>query len=435
MRLVGLFRIWGDRFGILPIIILASISRLWNLGSPATLVFDETYYVKDSYTLWLNGHERAWPKDADLAFNAGDLSGFLNAPEFVVHGPLGKWLLGFGMQMLGADNPWGWRIVPAVFGILSVWLVFLISLRLLPSRRWALVAPFLLALDGQAIVVSRTAVLDGLVSAFALLGFYLLLRALASEKPTRWLLLIGLTLGAGASIKWATLPYLIFFVGYFLLAKGFSWKALLSRWQALLAIPLAAITYLITWSGWFISRGWGYGEKDVIGSFIAYQKQIYNFHANLSTPHGYEANPFTWLFMIRPTSFYFEEQAGLVSAISPIGNPIIWLAACVSVALLFSWFAENRDRVSVLVLGGIMAGYLPWLIFSQRTAFQFYSSVFEPWLMLAIALVAFRYRKVRTTVFASIGVFAIYLFFYPIYSGVPIPLWFWQWHMWLPSWV
>ncbi|MFM2024464.1 MAG: Dolichyl-phosphate-mannose-protein mannosyltransferase, partial [Actinomycetota bacterium] len=50
MRLVTWFRMIADRFGVIPIILLASVTRLWDLGSTNKLVFDETYYVKDSYT-------------------------------------------------------------------------------------------------------------------------------------------------------------------------------------------------------------------------------------------------------------------------------------------------------------------------------------------------------------------------------------------------
>ena len=34
---------------------LAAVLRLWNLGHPHTLVFDETYYVKDAWSQWMLG--------------------------------------------------------------------------------------------------------------------------------------------------------------------------------------------------------------------------------------------------------------------------------------------------------------------------------------------------------------------------------------------
>lgn len=428
MRLVREFRLIGDRFGVLIILALATVTRLWNLGSPKTLVFDETYYVKDAHTLWVAAHELAWPKGADTAFNAGDVTGFLQTPEFVVHAPLGKWIIGLGMQLFGVSNPWGWRIMPALFGIASVWLIYLVAKRLLNSHRWALVPAFLLAIDGQAIVVSRTAILDGLVTTFLLLGFYFLIRATSAFKPIPWLLLMGVALGAGAGVKWTGFIFLAVFVAYFVIA---------SRWnlRGLLAIPAALATYLIAWTGWFTTQGWGFNSENVVGSFIEYHRQMYHFHSTLSMVHPYQSNPFTWLTMFRPTSFYFETQGENVTAINPIGNPVIWWGGLAAFGFLFGWFAQFRDKLSLLVLSGYVAGYLPWLVYSDRTAFQFYSATFAPWIILAIAVMASRYRAIKLVTYGSIVAFGVFVFFVPLYLGLEIPLWFWQWHMWLPSWI
>jgi len=428
MRLVQWFRLIGDRFGILVILALAAITRLWNLGSPKTLVFDETYYVKDAHTIWKAGHELAWPKNIDKAFNNGDVSGYLQTPEFVVHAPLGKWIIGLGMQLFGPTNPWGWRIMPALFGIASVWLVYLVAKRLLNSHRWALVPSFLLAIDGQAIVVSRTAILDGLVTTFLLLGFYFLIRATSAFKPTPWLLLMGLALGAGAGVKWTGFIFLGVFVLYFVVA---------SRWnfRALWAIPAALAAYLLTWTGWLVSGGWGFKPDNVLGSFIEYHQQMYHFHSTLAMVHPYQASPFTWLTMFRPTSFYYEAFGENVTAINPIGNPVIWWGGLAAFGFLFGWFAQYRDKLSVLILSGYVAGYLPWLIYSERTAFQFYSATFAPWIVLAIVVMAHRYRATKIVTFGSLGALLVFIFFLPLYLGIEIPKWFWAWHMWLPSWV
>ena len=428
MRLVTWFRMIADRFGVIPIILLASVTRLWDLGSPNKLVFDETYYVKDSYTLWEAGHELAWPENADDAFNSGILTGHTANPEFVVHAPLGKWIIGLGMRVLGPSNPWGWRIMPALFGIAAVWLLFLIAKRLLGSERWALLPAFLLAIDGQAIVISRTAILDGIVTTFLLAGFYFLIRATSAFKPLPWLLLTGLALGAGAAVKWTGFIFLAVFVTYFLVASRWNWRVLLS-------VPVALATYLATWTGWFLTKGWGFRQNDVIGSFIDDHQQMYHFHSTLSMVHPYQSNPLTWLAMIRPTSFFFEESGAGVSAINPIGNPVIWLAGLASLGFLFGWFVQYRDKLSLLVFSGFVAGYLPWVIYLNRTTFQFYSVTFEPWIMLAIALIAYRYRAIRLVAVGATAAFVIFLYFLPLYLGTTIPMWFWQAHMWLPTWV
>jgi dolichyl-phosphate-mannose--protein O-mannosyl transferase len=114
---------------------------------------------------------------------------------------------------------------------------------------------------------------------------------------------------------------------------------------------------------------------------------------------------------------------------------VIWFAGIVALGFLFSWFVQNRDHVSVLVFTGYIAGYLPWLIYANRTAFQFYSVTFEPWILLVITLMAYRYRARRMVLVGSTLAFAVFLFFLPIYLGLPIPFWFWHWHMWIPTWI
>ena len=46
--------------------------RFWDLGRPHQLVFDETYYVKDAYSLLVHGYEATWGEDPNPAFEAGD---------------------------------------------------------------------------------------------------------------------------------------------------------------------------------------------------------------------------------------------------------------------------------------------------------------------------------------------------------------------------
>ena len=99
-----------DRFGIWAILAAGAILRLWNLGYPHKLVFDETYYVKDAWTLSSAGHELAWPPNPNEAFEGGDVNGYLDTPSYVVHPPLGKWIISIGMRIFGAENSFGWRI-------------------------------------------------------------------------------------------------------------------------------------------------------------------------------------------------------------------------------------------------------------------------------------------------------------------------------------
>ncbi|GAA3701428.1 phospholipid carrier-dependent glycosyltransferase [Zhihengliuella alba] len=163
---------------LLPVLItaLAAWLRLAHLAQPHDLTFDETYYVKDAFTLLQSGYERQWPEEgADEQFLAGEPQP-LGEASYVVHPPLGKWLIGLGMLVFGTDNGLGWRFAAAVAGTLSVPLVYLVGRRLLGSTALAASAALLTAVDGHHIVMSRTALLDIFLMLFVLAAFYALLR-------------------------------------------------------------------------------------------------------------------------------------------------------------------------------------------------------------------------------------------------------------------
>jgi dolichyl-phosphate-mannose-protein mannosyltransferase len=72
---------WG---GPLAVTLLAAILRLANLGNPHALVFDETFYVKDAWTLWNNGYETTWPANGDQEFVSGNSNAFMTDGSYVV---------------------------------------------------------------------------------------------------------------------------------------------------------------------------------------------------------------------------------------------------------------------------------------------------------------------------------------------------------------
>ena len=97
------------------------------------------------------------------------------------------------------------------------------------------------------------------------------------------------------------------------------------------------------------------------------------------------------------------------------------------------------------MLLGVGAGYLPWMLYLNRTVFQFYCVAFEPWLILGITYALAHYWRTRELehrpsalkwirLFIGLAV-GLSVYFYPIWSGMTVPYWFWAAHMWLPSWI
>src|SRR5512132_1767990 len=64
---------------------IAFVIRFVNLGYPNKLVFDETYYAKDAYSLLKFGYERNWPSDANSKIITGNVDVMQDTAAFVVH--------------------------------------------------------------------------------------------------------------------------------------------------------------------------------------------------------------------------------------------------------------------------------------------------------------------------------------------------------------
>ncbi len=185
--------------------VFAGILRLTNLGHPGTLAFDETYYVKDAWSLWTLGYEGTWGSGANEMFADGDTSALTATGSFVVHPPLGKWIIALGMGLLGPGSSVGWRLTTALIGTATVLLLYLVTRTLTRSTTLATLAGLFLAVDGLSIVMSRIALLDATLTFFILLGFwFILLDRRVSPGPGQ------LGLFEPFNEHWSTVPILIF---------------------------------------------------------------------------------------------------------------------------------------------------------------------------------------------------------------------------------
>ncbi len=484
--------------------LLAGVLRFAGLGHPHELVFDETYYVKDAWSQWVLGYPATWPDGADPRFAAGDTDIFRTVGSYVVHPPLGRILIGAGMVLFGADSSFGWRVAVAVLGTASVLVLYLFTRALTGSRAIAALAGFLLAIDGLAIVMSRIALLDGILTFFVLLAFWFVAldrrgrgERLAARAAARggenawgpvlwarpWLVAAGAAAGAASAVKWSGL-YVLAALGLFVVIADAldRRRAGVRLWPAdavlrqgpvsfLLLVPVALVVYVASWTGWLVTDG-GYARHVAdaapaagawawvplpLQNLWAYHQSIYGFHVGLTTPHGYQSPAWQWPLLIRPTSMYWHQDAagaagcglpgGCTEAISSIPNPLMWWAGVAAVVYLVVRMVRRPDERTALVLTGIVATYVPWLLYPDRTIFQFYTVVVLPFLVLALALALrdiagpeapdpVRRLSGRRVVAVVVVVFALVsAFWYPVWTGMAVPYEFWRLHNWLPTWV
>lgn len=347
---------WSGWLITIAITAIAFAIRFVNLAYPNKLMFDETYYAKDAWTLWKFGYEREWPDrevvDAQIA--AGQVDQYKESASFVVHPPVGKWLIGLGEQIFGM-NSFGWRIMPLIFGTLLVLMTIRMARRLSRSTLIGAIAGLLLTLDGLAFVMSRIALLDIFQAFFIVAG----VAAVVADRdyyrgkiadhleakgipdfggrfgPIIWLrpwrTVAGVMFGLAIGVKWNSLFVLaaigllsvIWDVGARRLA-GTDFRSLLALIvdgvpAFIRMVVVAGLVYVASWWGWLSTSGghgrdWGLNNPvhpwvkavgEMWASLMQYHLEIYNFHNSEfmrgEATHSYDAHPGGWLLMMRPT--------------------------------------------------------------------------------------------------------------------------------------
>ena len=164
----------GDKvlgwLGPLLVTAFGAYLRFNRLAVPRTLIFDETYYAKDAYSLLKFGVERNPVHNANALIQSGSTHIFASGGEYVVMPPLGKWIIAGGEWLFGL-NSFGWRFSAAVFGSLAILLISRITRRMTRSTLLGCIAGLLMSLDGLEFVMSRTGILDIFLMFFVLASF------------------------------------------------------------------------------------------------------------------------------------------------------------------------------------------------------------------------------------------------------------------------
>ena len=508
---------------------VAAATRLIGLDAPGGLVFDETYYVKDAESLRQLGYEGRWPDDANAAWAAGTPGSPSELAAFVAHPPLGKWVIALGLALLGPENPAGWRLGTALAGIALVGLVMVLAHLLLGRLVLTGIAGLLIAIDGNAIVMSRVALLDGVLALLVVLAVILIVldrwqvrgaldawlaerrAAVPGRRPRStdwgpafwgrpWLVAAGIVFGLAIGVKWSALYLLAAFAVLTVVVDAIERRrAGIALWasgtllrqapiSAVLMLPAALAAHLLTWTGWFVTSG-GYGRTrevaidngdenrlagpfgllpDALQNWWEYQTAIYGYHVGVTSEHNYEAPAIGWPLLLRPTYMHYVDRGdGTAEAISGIPNPLIWYLAVAAVVALLLWAViETVQRVRAartgesranrmpasgwaiaIVLTGVAAGWLPWLLYPERTMFFFYTIVLTPFLVLALSIMlgailgpadASPGRRATGRIIV-VGMLAlaviVSVFFLPLWTGSPIPIDLLRLRYWLPTWV
>lgn len=458
---------------ILAVGALAAGVRFTGLSRPEKLVFDEVYYAKDG-CLYAGGS-----LDTCMIKDDGEVYWVEQRDEVGswVHPPLGKWLISLGINQFGM-TPFGWRVASATVGTLSVVFTAMIAWLLFRSTLWTAATGLLLATESLHVVQSRLALLDIFLAFWVTLGFLFLIldRDAKQRHPKRivrpWLVLCGVAMGAASATKWS---------GAFALAGAGTlalvWEinrlrdhpqdeqrrsdlpALLANLLVAFAI-VPAFVYVASFA-----RFWSLHGIDATGlrDWIDLHKAAADWHFGLSRfkmsgdhfvlgddghkvlTHPYSSVPWSWPLLLRPVNVdYTDPGTHLLS----IGNPVVFWGSIITVPALV--YAQIRKRIRNWAAGfialAVLCQYIPWYFKASRVQFLFYMTPIVPFMVLALVyclrwMANYRPPGARAQPFAPLAAgiilasVAMFVFFYPILTDVPLSHAAWELRMWLPTWV
>jgi dolichyl-phosphate-mannose--protein O-mannosyl transferase len=215
-------------------------------------------------------------------------------------------------------------------------------------------------------------------------------------------------------------------------------------------------------------------------------QQILSYHKHLGSgiqEHPYCSVWYTWPWMIRPMGYFFQQVDKTPPAISPLllpsasppekvieyydvhgmGNPILWWLSAIAIILVLSMLAlriqagmmvspTNINQQAVVVGQkvefGIMlylvlnyaANFLPWMMVT-RCSFIYYYMEAAIFAFLALAWIIDQCLQGYQLWLRAIGVTMIFIillafiFWMPVFLGLPLSPQEFQSRMWLPSWI
>lgn len=218
--------------------------------------------------------------------------------------------------------------------------------------------------------------------------------------------------------------------------------------------------------------------------FWELQRQILTYHERVGDGpkvHPYCARWFTWILMIRPLAYFYQVTVpgaplpngtsrltattnSVIYDVHAMGNPMLWWFSTAAVLLILivlvqqaqTWWQGRHHSaataavevplrpselgVALFITVNYGAQLVPWIPVTRCTFLYHYmgASVFAS---LAIAWLLDRWLQSRQSHLRTLGIATLlliglgFVFWLPLYLGLPLSLGGWQARMWLPTWI
>ncbi len=476
------------RIGIVGIFLLSLALRFWGLARFNTLVFDEVYFAKFgnnylTHTPFFNAHPPLSQYLIGIGIWLGKHVPFWQKP---INGLTGSML-----------SPWSYRWFNALTGSFIPLVIAAIAYQISRRRSFALLAGLFTACDGLFLVESRYALSNIYIVIFGLLGQWFLLLALDHQKQRRslWLMLAGICFGAAVGTKWNGLwfllgAYLIWITAWgisllhSLTSSSFSSFSSSSSHET----PLQNLTqlnifqmlfYLGIIPAFIYSIIWiPHLQLDKRFGFIEVHQQILNFHLHMGgNVHRYCAAWYTWPLMIRPMAYYYQttqrftdtplvmgpnlptDEGKVIYDVHAMGNPVLWWFGVAAMLFLVGMLLSKMvipliqhkklsipknlavdTWIALYLVINYAANLLPWVRVT-RCAFIYHYMCAVVFVFLAIAwfvdqCIRSYYQQLRALgVTLAFLILAAFVYWMPIYLGLPLSSHAYNLRMLFESWI
>lgn len=457
IREVGL---WNEEPGMLRIVASETITQNETV-SDAAFIFDEqnevdyvTDYMDEMYF--------------DEIYHARTAYEYIHGiyPYEITHPPFGKSILSLGIQIFGM-NPFGWRFMGALFGVLILPVFYVLSKRIFRRTKWAAASTTLFAADFMHYSLTRIATIDSYSIFFILMMTYFMYEYMQhnflKEKLGTTLIplgLCGLMWGLGCSTKWLCvyagvgLAIAFFYTVYqrsveLKYALSLGNESMKKEFVKKLSITIAfcvlvfviipVIIYCVSYIPYFNAdeyfglRGIWYNQEYMLN---------YHGHSVGEANHPFNSKVWTWPFDIRPVFFFMSNNIdpAYIAVIACFGNPILWWSGVIAMMFLIGVRAKGKldfgsmPYISLMGLSQIV----PWMIIKREVYIYHYFATL-PFIILAIVYVL-RYLEEnfkwgKKAVYAYIGIVVLaFILFYPMITGIVVPEWYSNIFRWLDTW-
>lgn len=400
----------------LYLLVVSAILRLIWLDKPSgLLIFDETYYVNVARVLLrLPQQPNVWP-------NATPGIESVNQE----HPLLAKLLIALSMSVLG-DNAWGWRIPSVVFGLLSIFILYLLLKKTAKSPLIALMGTFVFSFDTLVFVHSRIATLDIFVLGFMLLGFYWYFSGRLKLSA------VGMALATLCKIGGF---YGLLALGAFHLARELGSRGRKADWQGLatffekyIIVYLVSFVVLLTLTDFF----WA-GYKNPFEHLSYIYSYTFALRApNVRNPNDIWSYPWEWLlnqvrihYATVNVSVYTDGTlARTYPSVDFIGamNPaVIFMTIPAMFYSAYSYY-ETRSEFALFTLAWFSMTYFPFFpaaFFAHRIMYIFYFLNTLPAVAASIAYMIVKESPAKFIVVIYVG--AVIGAFYTMFPFKIIP--------------